>query len=155
MAKRVFVVLAVVSAVLVGYAVSGADEKEGEKKEFKAVCPVSGEAAKEDCFVEYKGGKVYFCCGDCPKAFKEKADKYATKANLQLYQTGQAKLVKCPIAGRALNTATAIEVGGTKVCFCCNNCKGKATAAKGAEQIELIFNDKAFAKGFEVAKKEK
>ena len=119
----------------------------------KAKCPVSGKECKEDTGVDYKGAKVYFCCNNCPKAFAKDTAKYAAKANMQLVATGQAKEVKCPFTGKELNTATAIKVDGTDVCFCCNNCKGKASKLTGDEQIDAIFGDKAFEKGFEVTKK--
>ena len=56
----------------------------------KAKCPVSGKAVKEGSFVEYKGKKVYFCCDNCPKAFKKDTEKFAAKADEQLIATGQA-----------------------------------------------------------------
>lgn len=120
-------------------------------KEFKATCPVAPKkAAKADKSVEYKGGKVYFCCGGCPAAFKKDTAKFAARANMQLVQTHQAKEVKCPLSGADLNPATKIKVGDVEVAFCCNNCKGKAEKATGEEQIELVFGDKAFDKGFKV-----
>lgn len=119
----------------------------------KAKCPVSGKECKEDTGVAYKGAKVYFCCNNCPKAFEKDTAKYAAKANMQLVATGQAKEIKCPLSGKELNTATAIEVDGVKVCFCCNNCKGAVEKASGDEKIEKVFGDKAFEKGFEVTKK--
>jgi YHS domain-containing protein len=142
------------AACLLGGALAGAQETE-KKDGAKCVCPVSGKPATKEHAVAYKGAEVYFCCPNCPKAFQANSAKFATKANHQLVVTGQAKEVKCPIAGRKLNPATAIEVGGVKVAFCCNNCKGKAEKATAAEQLELIFSDKAFAKGFEVKKAEK
>jgi len=123
-----------------------------EAKAFKATCPVSGKPALEDKTVDYKGAKAYFCCENCPKAFAKDTAKFATKANQQLAATGQATEVKCPLSGGKLNPDTAIEVGGTKVAFCCNDCKGKVEGAKGDAQAELVFSDTAFAKGFEVKK---
>jgi YHS domain-containing protein len=117
-------------------------------------CPVSGKDVKEASAVDYKGGKVYFCCDGCPNAFKKDTAKYATKANMQLVATGQYKEVKCPVAGKDLNPATAIEVGGVKVCFCCNGCKGKVTKAEGDAQLELVFGEEAFKKGFAAKKAE-
>jgi YHS domain-containing protein len=131
-------------------------DKEAKKDPLAgAKCPVSGKAAKDidGSSVDYKGGKVYLCCAGCPKAFEKDTAKFAAKANQQLYQTGQAKLVKCPITGKKLNPETKISVAGTDVCFCCNGCKGKASKAEGDAQLELVFGDKAFEKGFEVAKK--
>ena len=114
-------------------------------------CPLSGKAATENS-VDYKGGKVYFCCENCPKAFDAK--KHGTKANAQLVATGQAKQAKCPLSGGKLNPDTAITVAGAKVCFCCEKCQGKVEAAKGDEQIALVFSDAAFEKaGFKVEKK--
>src|SRR5262245_43376064 len=75
-------------------------------------CPVSGKAAKAASSVDYKGGKVYLCCDGCPDAFKKDTAKFATKANMQLVATGQAKQVKCPVAGKDINPATGIEVSG-------------------------------------------
>jgi YHS domain-containing protein len=117
-------------------------------------CVVAGSKdAKAANAVDYKGGKVFFCCMNCPKAFKADTKKFAAKANHQLVATGQAKQAKCPLTGEEVDASTAIEVSGAKIAFCCNMCKGKAEKSK--EQIELLFNDKAFEKaGFKVGKSE-
>lgn len=115
-------------------------------------CVVAGnKAAKATNSVDYKGAKVFFCCQGCPKAFQKDTAKFAASANHQLVATGQAKQVKCPFSGGKLNPETAIDVKGVKVAFCCEKCQGKAK--ESTEQVELIFNDKAFDKGFEVTKK--
>ncbi len=107
--------------------------------------------AKADNSVDYKGGKVFFCCMNCPKAFKADTAKFAAKANHQLVATKQAKQVACPFTGEAVDAATKIKVEGAEVAFCCDMCKGKAEASK--DQINLIFADKAFDKGFKVGEK--
>lgn len=136
-------------AALVVSAALNAEEKDALKG---ITCPVSGKAVSADQTMEYKGGKIYFCCENCPKAFK--ADKHGAKANLQLVATKQAKQEKCPFTGGKLNPATKITVNGADVCFCCNMCKGKAEKASGDEQVALIFGDAAFEKGgFKVSKK--
>jgi len=136
-------------ACVAGLALNAADEKK-----FAAKCVVaSDQAAKEDKFSEYKGGKVYFCCDGCKGKFDKDQAKYATKANAQLISTGQAKQVKCPIAGTATKEDKFTEVAGIKVHFCCDGCKGKVNAATGDAQAELVFSDAAFKKGFEVPKK--
>lgn len=107
--------------------------------------------AKADNFVEYKGGKVFFCCQNCPKAFAKDTAKHAAKANHQLVATGQATQTKCPISGEDCDASKSVTVNGVKVCFCCDNCKGKAE--KADDKVELLFSDKAFEKGgFKVAK---
>lgn len=126
---------------------------EDAKKEFKATCPVAKtKAAKEDKSAEYRGAKVYFCCGGCPDAFKKDTAKYAVRANMQLVQTSQAKQEKCPLSGGDLNADTKIKVGDAEVAFCCNNCKGKVEKATGDDQLALVYSDKAFDKGFKVTK---
>ncbi len=123
-----------------------------KKAESKMTCPVSGKAADESTSVEYQGAKVYLCCPGCVEPFKKDTAKFAAKANQQLVATKQAKQVKCPLTGGKLNPETAIEVAGVKACFCCNNCKGKVTKASADEQTQLVFGEKAFAKGFEIKK---
>ncbi len=126
-----------------------------EAKKFEQKCVVSGGAAKEDKTVEYKGGKVYFCCENCPKAFEKDVKKYSTKANHQLVATGQAKQAKCPLSGGKLNAEKTVKVGGVEVQFCCEKCQGAVAKAEGDAQIELVFSDTAFEKaGYEVPKKE-
>ena len=114
---------------------------------------MSGKAVSQEAAVDYKGGKVYLCCPGCGPAFKKDTAKYAAKANQQLVQTGQAKQTKCPLSGGKCDPATAVEVCGVKVCFCCNNCKDKVVKASAEDQGKLVFGDAAFAKAFEVAKK--
>ena len=148
MTKLSIMLSAVLAVGLMAYA---AEEKAAE---FKATCIVAGnKPAKQDKTADYKGGKVYFCCDNCPKAFAANTAKFATKANQQLVATGQTTQAKCPLSGGKLNPDASLEVGGAKVGFCCNNCKGKVAEAKGDAQAELVFSDAAFTKaGFEVKK---
>lgn len=115
-------------------------------------------AAKADHALDYKGGKVYFCCDNCPKGFEKKFktdEAVAAKGNHQLVATKQAKQAKCPFSGGDLNDETSIKVAGAKITFCCENCQGKAEGMKGDEQLVALFGDKAFKKaGFEVGEKE-
>jgi YHS domain-containing protein len=115
-------------------------------------CPVSGKAVKEDKTVDYKGGKVYFCCENCPKAFEKDTAKFAVKANQQLAATGQYVQKACPLSGQKLNPEKTVKVGDVTVTFCCEKCQGKVSSAKGDEQAELVFADKAFDKAFEKKK---
>jgi YHS domain-containing protein len=110
-------------------------------------------AAKADKSLDYKGGKVYFCCDNCPKGFAAKIEAkdkvVAAKGNKQLVQTGQAKQAKCPFTGGPMKEK--LTVAGAEVQFCCNNCKGKAEKMEGDEQVVAIFGDEAFKKaGFKV-----
>lgn len=154
--KSMFVVglLSIASMLAVGSLVAN-DATEAEKVDLtKIKCVVSGKAINPQATAEYKEGLVYFCCEGCPKAFAENKDKFAAKANHQLVATKQAKQVACPMSGKDLNPETTIEVSGVDVAFCCNNCKAAASKEEGAKQIELLFDDKKFEKGFKLAKKE-
>ncbi len=122
-----------------------ADEKKADLK-----CPVSGKPALTEHAVDHNGGKVYFCCPNCPKAFEKDTAKFAEKANAQLVASGQAKQTKCPLTGRPLNAEQKVTVAGVEVQFCCMNCKGKVAKADEAEQAKLVFSDAAFKKGYEV-----
>jgi YHS domain-containing protein len=117
-----------------------------------AKCPVSGEAVSKDASVDYKGAKLYFCCKDCAASFAKDKAKYAAKANLQLVVTGQAVQKSCPLTGGKTNASTAIDVGGAKVVFCCNGCKGKVSRMTPAAQLKAVFADKVFDKNFEIKK---
>ena len=138
-------------AVLV---VAGATVIAGEIDLKGVKCIVAGgRDADASKVAEYKDSKVYFCCGNCLSKFKKDSKPFAAKANKQLVSTKQYEQKGCPFSGGDLNAETAIEVAGTKVAFCCEGCKGKASKAEGDKQIELVFNDKAFEKAF--AKKKK
>ena len=99
-----------------------------EKAESVGKCPVSNKAASKDHAVAYDGGKVYFCCENCPKAFAKNPAKFAAKAHHQMALTGQLVEVKCPFTGKPLNPAKTVEVDGVTVAFCCGNCQKKAAA---------------------------
>ena len=109
-------------------------------------------AAKSASSVDYKGGKVYFCCDNCPKKFD--AEKNAVAANHQLVATKQAKQSKCPLSGEPCKPDHKVTVNGATVAFCCEQCQGKAEKATGDDQLKLLFSNAAFEKaGFKVAGK--
>ncbi len=118
----------------------------------KLLCPVSGQSIDKSVSSDYGGGKVCFCCTKCKAKFDADNAKFATKANLQLAASGQAKQTACPLTGDALEAATKVKVGGVEVQFCCDDCKAKVAAAKPEEQIQMVFGSKPFGKGFKVAK---
>jgi YHS domain-containing protein len=135
-------VLGLFATAALGFA---ADEKKDELK-----CPVSGKPALKEKAVDFNGGKVYFCCENCPKAFEKDSAKYAEKANAQLILSGQATQTKCPLSGGKINPEKTATVSGVEVKFCCEKCQGKVQAAKGDEQAKLVFSNENFKKGWEV-----
>lgn len=116
-------------------------------------CPLSGKKVLADKTADYKGGKVFFCCGGCPSAFAKSTSKFATKANHQLVQTGQFKQTLCPFAGKAVNPDKTADVAGVKVAVCCGGCQSKLT--KLEDKITPVFNDATFTKSFAKVKPKK
>lgn len=148
-------VLAVCSVAVLAFTVQAADEVnlDGIK------CAMNkNAAAKASKFVEYKGGKVFFCCDNCPKAFskKVKTDKtVAAKGNHQLVATKQVEQKSCPFSGGAAKSDKTVKVAGAEIAFCCENCQGKAKKMSAQEQLVALFSDDAFKKaGFAIKKKE-
>ena len=124
----------------------------------KIVCPISGNPVSEDATAKHHDGQVFFCCEKCLAAFKKTPEKYATKANFQLVATEQYRQKGCPMSGRPTKPATeiaaAIGEAEVEVGFCCKNCRGAAAGKEGDARLEMLFGKKAFAKAFEVAKRE-
>ncbi|MEN8126995.1 MAG: efflux RND transporter periplasmic adaptor subunit [Planctomycetota bacterium] len=57
-----------------------ADERpQTEAPKEQTLCPIMGNPINKDVFVEYKGKKVYFCCGGCDEAFLKEPEKYLPK----------------------------------------------------------------------------
>ena len=146
MLKKAFTCVAIL--LVAGATVVAADaELKGVK------CIVAPRDANPEQSAEYREAKVFFCCGNCKGKFATDSKPFATKANHQLVATKQFEQKACPFSGGDLNAETAITVTGAKVAFCCNNCKGKAEAAEGEKQLELLFSNTAFEKGFVKAEK--
>jgi len=137
----------VLGLALVGLRSLSAEEK-APGKDVK--CPVSGKDVNKDATAEYNGGKVYFCCNNCPAAFKKEPAKYATKANLQMAQTGQIVQKACPLSGKDTKAGTEVTVGGVKVAFCCEKCQGAIEKMSDDEKVAKVFGD--VSKSFKPAK---
>jgi YHS domain-containing protein len=140
MKSRILLAALACSAIVLSQALVAAD-----KSDYQAKCPVSGKPAKETSTADFQGGKVQFCCDNCPNAFKADTKKYAAKAALQMLGTGQLKQVACPLSGKACNPEAAVALDGVSVAFCCNNCKGKVEKADD-KVIAALGGD--LAKGF-------
>lgn len=77
----------------------------------QTTCPVSGEKLEDkDTYVDYKGRRLYFCCGKCAKEFGRDPAKYLAKV-----PGGQSKVEK------ASASSSAAPAGKTAyVCTMCN-----------------------------------
>tara|TARA_R110002049_G_scaffold4601_4_gene31866 strand:+ start:100867 stop:101331 length:465 start_codon:yes stop_codon:yes gene_type:complete len=150
MTKPMRTITTALSVLLLGFASVNASEID-----LKGIgCVMSGKEVSAETSSEYKDAKVYFCCGGCASGFAKNQAKYAVKANHQLVATKQYEQVACPFSGRDVNPDIHLTIAGTKVGFCCDGCKGKVASGKDdAAKLKLVFDDKAFAKGFKKAEK--
>lgn len=115
-----------------------------EEKKFDCKCPVSGQPAKEESSVAYRGRKVYFCCDNCPDSFKADRKKFGAAANHQLLVTGQLTQIACPLTGRKVNPDKTVEVNGVSVGLCCDGCLGKAKKSDNLVALLFTKTDKGF-----------
>ena len=146
------VLLGAVAAMLVCSAALFAGD-EVDLKDIKCVMNPKG-AAKATSSAKHHGGKVYFCCDSCKGKFTKDPKKYTAAANAQLVATKQAKQVSCPLMGKPAKDDISVKVAGVDVKLCCAGCKKKVSGKEGEEQVELVFGEKAFKKGFKLAKKD-
>ena len=107
-------------------------------------------AVKHDVSLDYRGGKIYFCCEGCRRTFEKESDKFSARANLQLVQTKQAQQAHCPMSGQECSGDSKIAFLGTEVAFCCDGCKSHFEDATADEKLELAFGNKAFEKAFKM-----
>ena len=145
------------SCVALVFAITSGQADDKGKKEMKVKCVVAGKEIplSKAVAVSYRNAKAYVCCNNCKAKFEKDSSPFATKANHQLFLTGQYEQVKCPIAGRAANSSKTVKISGATVAFCCGGCQGKAKKATGDDQLAIAFADKAFEKGFAAKKKSK
>ena len=145
MKSRLLGVSLAVGALLMACSIWAADADSAGK------CPVSGKAASKDHAVDFDGGKVYFCCDNCPKAFEKTPKKFAAKAHLQMLETGQLTQKACPLTGKPVNPDMSVVIDGQTVGLCCANCKKALAGMTPAQQTQKVFGD--ISKGFTVTSK--
>jgi YHS domain-containing protein len=80
-----------------------------------AACPVSGKNCNPEKHVAFDGGQVYFCCGNCEKAFEADSAKFAAKAHQQMVSTGQLVQKGCPFSGGPVKAGTELAIDGVEV----------------------------------------
>ena len=143
MIRHILGALAVAGLASSLWVASTVGDEKAEKK-FEVNCLVSGSPAKKENVVKYMGKEVYFCCENCPKAFKADTKKFDAKAKLQMLETAQITQVGCPISGKAIDENVTLDIGKAKVAFCCDKCK--AEVAQADDKAKAVFGN--FDKGF-------
>lgn len=119
----------------------------------KAMCVVeSNRKVSGEYSADHLGGKVFFCCKSCAKAFQKDTKKFAAAANRQLVQTGQYVQTACPLVGGPVTDNHAAVVGGVPVQLCCEKCTAAIEKAKtDNEKIKLVFDPARFGQAFKPA----
>lgn len=94
--------------------------KEGVVPEnIQTTCPVSGEKLEDkDSYLDYKGRRIYFCCGKCVKEFEKDPAKYLAKL-----PGGESKMSKAD--------APASAAPGAKTVYVCTMCDGVTSDKPG------------------------
>ena len=133
-----------------------------EAKPKNTTCLVSGEEIniKSAETVNYKGGKLYFCCPGCSSDFEQNTKQYSAAANYQLVMTNQYVQETCPSTGRKIKNKTGakakiVKVGGEDVALCCGGCLKKTSKMAESERKSFLFSDKSFKKGYVLANTKK
>jgi len=49
----------------------------------QTTCPVLGGEINKQYYADYKGQRIYFCCGACVESFKKEPEKYLKKLEEQ------------------------------------------------------------------------
>ena len=139
---------------VVAFASEARANKEKGKKDapskslLAARCPVTGDSVSKEVSIDYRLGKLYFCCPECIDKFRADKAKYEAKANAQLVITGQFRQIQCPLTGDKFAPGMRMRVCGVDVCFCCADCLRKVKRASADKRAELVFGkrfDEAFA----------
>ena len=105
-------------------------------------------SAKEKFAIDYREGKVYFCCSGCQKSYQADPAKFSTQANLQLVSTKQFEQTKCPMTDGDADESKTVSIAGQEVAFCCGGCQGQVAEASEEERVAMIFADGVFEKSF-------
>ena len=142
-----FVFVIVLASSMTAFSTADAPDLEEIK------CVISGRAVAADATAKLDEYTVYFCCGNCVKAFNKDKGKFTAKAFHQIVSTKQAKQDTCPKSGRPLNSEVVLEVEGVNVGFCCNGCKGWAKKLPDDDRITKLFNRDVFEKNYSTVKK--
>jgi len=100
--KKSVLVLSLASILVAGGGALAAEQAAPPRKQ--TVCPVMGGPVNPKVFVDYKGQRVYFCCGGCPAEFNKDPAKYIAKlekAGVTLDKTPAANAAQPPAAAHA------------------------------------------------------
>ena len=97
-----------------------------------ANCPVGGDPIDRNVFIDTDQGRVYFCCTDCVKMYKDKPDQYAAGVFEQQGILGPPRVqVDCPVDGKPVDPDITHKQGSYTVAFCSGACRDAFKADHG------------------------
>ncbi len=85
-------------------------------------CPVMGMAPNADCFVDFQGKRIFFCCNECAKTFLANTEKY-----MKEMERKRVHLKDAP----PISTPPVIQVAHPCACVPGNERPGLADIGKG------------------------
>lgn len=105
-----------------------AEQSEGNPQ---TACPVSGKAIDKASspHVDFQGQRIYFCCDNCPPAFRKDPESFFAKA-AEAGVVFENIQTTCPVSGETLGDhegmePVSIRYKGRTVNFCCKMCVKK------------------------------
>jgi len=126
MHKRAVVMVALAFVLAAGAAV--AEQHEGKPQ---TACPVSGKPIDKASspHIDFQGQRIYFCCDNCPPAFRKDPESFFAKA-AEAGVVFENIQTTCPVSGETLGEGdmgepVSIQYQGRTVKFCCKMCVSK------------------------------
>jgi YHS domain-containing protein len=126
MHKREMVMVALAFVLAAGAAV--AEQPDGKPQ---TACPVSGKPIDKTSspHVDFQGQRIYFCCDNCPAAFRKDPESFFAKA-AEAGVVFENIQTSCPVSGETLGEGdmgepVSIQYKGRTVKFCCKMCVGQ------------------------------
>jgi YHS domain-containing protein len=122
------VVITTALAFVVGAVLAVAEQPEGKPQ---TTCPVSGKPIDKASspHLDFQGQRIYFCCDNCPPAFRKDPESFFAKAAEAGVEFENIQTT-CPVSGETLaegdmGEPVSIQYKGRTVRFCCNMCVKK------------------------------
>jgi len=102
-----------------------ADQHEGKPQ---TACPVSGKPIDKASspHIDFQGQRIYFCCDNCPPAFRKDPESFFAKA-AEAGVVFENVQTTCPVSGETLGEGdmgepVAHAYKGRTVMLCCPSC---------------------------------
>ncbi|MAT13997.1 MAG: hypothetical protein CMJ46_01860 [Planctomyces sp.] len=118
----------------------------------KMKCAVTRKEVDRQFYMDYREGVVFFSDAEAMEKFKENELPYSPVANYQLFLTGQATQVLCPLSRNSFDEEYSLGVGFDKEVYF--NSMSELRELQGKDPgyvLTKIFGNTAFERSFEVA----